>query len=217
MKQFSIRILRLIWGLILYAIGIVITINANIGYAPWDTFHIGLTKITGLSIGTISILVGIIIGIIVILLGEKLGLGTILNMVLIGVFIDLLLATKLIPVNHNFMLGLAMVVVGLFIIAFGSYYYISSGFGAGPRDSLMVSLNRRTGLSIGVCRGTIELLAVFVGWRLGGMIGVGTILSAFMIGFCIQLTFKLLRFEPSHIKHETLKQTYELLLQSRNS
>lgn len=217
MKQFSIRILRLIWGLFLYAIGIVITINANIGYAPWDTFHIGLTKLTGLSIGTISILVGIIIGILVILLGEKLGLGTILNMVLIGVFIDLLLATKLIPVNHNFILGLVMVVIGLFIISFASFFYIGSGFGAGPRDSLMVSLNRKTGLSIGVCRGTIELLAVFVGWRLGGMIGVGTILSAFIIGFCVQLTFRILRFEPSKIKHETLKQTYELLLQNKNS
>lgn len=217
MKQFSLRILRLIWGLILYAVGIVITINANIGYAPWDTFHIGLSTITGLSLGTISILVGIIIGVIVILLGEKLGLGTILNMVLIGVFIDILLAWKVIPVNHNLIPGIIMVAIGLFIIAFGSYYYIGSGFGAGPRDSLMVSLNRKTGLPVGICRGTIELLAVFVGWRLGGMIGVGTLLSAFMIGFCVQITFRLMRFDPSKINHETLKQTYHQLLQDKNS
>ena len=217
MKQIILRMLQLIWGLILYAVGIVITINANIGYAPWDTFHIGLAKITGLSIGSISILVGIIIGILVILLGEKLGLGTILNMVLIGVFIDIIIASKLIPVNHNFLLGIVMVIIGLFIIAFASYFYIGSGFGAGPRDSLMVSLNRKTGLSIGICRGSIELLAVFIGWWLGGMIGVGTLLSAFFIGFCVQITFRLLKFEPAKIKHETLKQTYELLIQNRNS
>lgn len=102
------------------------------------------------------------------LLGEKLGLGTILNMLLIGVFIDLLYGANIIPVTDNFIVGLLMVILGLFIIAFASYFYIGSGFGAGPRDSMMVALNRKTGLPVGVCRGTIELLAVFVGWRLGG-------------------------------------------------
>jgi uncharacterized membrane protein YczE len=137
-------------------------------------------------------------------------------MILIGVFIDILLALKLIPVTSNFFLGIVMMLTGLFIIAFGSYYYIGSGFGAGPRDSLMVALNRKTGLSVGVCRGSIELLAVFVGWRLGGMIGVGTILSAFTIGFCVQAVFKLLKFDPSKVKHETLNYTYRFLLQNKN-
>lgn len=215
MKQFYTRLLRLIWGLFLYALGIVVTMNAHIGYAPWDVFHVGFAKMIGMSIGIASIITGVIIGIITVLLGEKLGLGTILNMVLIGVFLDMLLGFHIIPVASNDLFGIIMIIVGLFIIALASYFYIGSAFGAGPRDSLMVALTRKTGLPVGVCRGTIELLAVFVGWRLGGMIGIGTIISAFVIGFCVQTTFKLLKFDATEVKHETLDQTYKMLFSNK--
>ncbi|MDF3000405.1 MAG: hypothetical protein K0Q48_524 [Bacillota bacterium] len=209
MKQFFIRLLRLIFGLLLYAFGIVVTLNAHIGYAPWDVFHVGFAKTAGISIGTASIIAGAVIGIIAVLLGERLGLGTILNMVLIGIFLDLILRLSIIPQASNFVLGTSMLVIGLFIIALASYFYIGSAFGAGPRDSLMVALTRKTKLPVGVCRGTIELLAVFAGWRLGGMVGFGTILSAFAIGFCVQTTFKLLKFDAAEIQHETFVQTYK--------
>lgn len=215
MKQFYIRLLRLIWGLFLYSLGIVVTMNAHIGYAPWDVFHVGFAKMIGMSIGTASIITGVFIGIITVLLGEKLGLGTILNMVLIGVFLDMLLKFHIIPVANNGLLGVIMMIVGLFIIALASYFYIGSAFGAGPRDSLMVALTRKTGLPVGVCRGTIELLAVLVGWRLGGMLGIGTIISAFVIGFCIQITFKLLKFNATEVKHETLDRTYKMLFKNK--
>ncbi len=211
MKQFYIRLLRLIFGLFLYALGIVVTMNAHIGYAPWDVFHVGFAKTIGLNIGTTSIITGVMITFISVLTGEKLGLGTILNMVLIGVFINMLLGFQIIPVASNFAYGIIMIVTGLFIIALGSYFYMESAFGAGPRDSLMVALTRKTGLPVGVCRGTIELLAVFVGWRLGGMVGIGTIISAFLIGLCVQTTFRLLKFNASEVKHETLDQTYKML------
>ena len=211
MKQFYTRLLRLIWGLFLYALGIVVTMNANIGYAPWDVFHVGVAKMAGISIGTASIITGVIIAILTLLLGEKLGLGTILNMVLIGVFLDMLLAFHIIPVAANFVFGIIMIFVGLYIIALASYFYIESAFGAGPRDSFMVALTRKTGLSIGICRGIIELLAVFVGWKLGGMVGIGTIISAFVIGFCIQTTFKMLKFDATEVNHETLDETYRIL------
>ena len=215
MKQFFIRLLRLVLGLFLYALGIVITMNAHIGYAPWDVFHAGFAKTIGMNIGTASIITGVIIVIITLLFGEKLGLGTVLNMVLIGVFLDILLGFHIIPVASNFVFGIIMIIVGLFIIALASFFYIGSAFGAGPRDSLMVALTRKTGLPVGVCRGTIELLAVFVGWMLGGMIGIGTIISAFVIGFCIQTTFKLLKFDATGIKHETLDKTYKMLFSNK--
>jgi uncharacterized membrane protein YczE len=198
-------------GNLLYAIGIVTTMNAQIGYAPWDVFHVGIAKTIGLSIGTASIIAGVIIGITAIILGEKLGFGTLLNMVLIGVFIDMFLGFHIIPVANSFLIGLIMMILGLYIIAFASYFYIGSAFGAGPRDSLMVALTRKTRLPVGICRGTIELLAVFFGWRLGGMVGIGTIISALVIGFCVQTTFKLLKFDPTKIKHETLGQTSRTL------
>lgn len=212
MKHFLARILRLLFGLFLYSLGIVVTMDAHIGYAPWDVLHVGMAKTIGMSIGTVSIIVGIVIGILTVLLGEKLGLGTLLNMVLIGLFLDMLIGFEFIPVASNFVFGILMVIVGLFIIALASYYYIGSGFGAGPRDSLMVALTRKTGLPVGVCRGTIELLAVFAGWRLGGMVGIGTIISAFVIGFCVQSTFKILKFDATTVKHETLDQTIKILI-----
>lgn len=215
MKQFYIRLLRLIWGLLLYALGIVVTLNAHIGYAPWEVFHVGLAKTAGMSIGTASILTGVIIGIIALLLGEKLGLGTILNMVLIGVFMDVIIGFHIIPVMNNVTFGIIMLITGLLIISLASYFYIGSGFGAGPRDSLMVVLTRKTGLSIGVCRGIIEIIAVFAGWRLGGMVGIGTIISAFAIGFFVQTTFKLLKFDAKEVKHETLDKTYKMLFKNK--
>jgi len=215
MRQFSTRLLRLIWGLFLYAVGIVVTINAHIGYAPWDVFHVGLAKTSGMSIGTASILTGVVIVILTAFLGEKLGLGTLLNMVLIGVFLDILLGFHIIPVADSFVSGLIMMVVGLYIIALATYFYIGSAFGAGPRDSFMVALTRKTRLPIGVCRGIIELLAVLVGWRLGGMVGIGTIISAFVIGFCIQTTFKVLKFDATEVDHETLDRTYQMLFKNK--
>lgn len=215
MKQFCTRLMRLIFGLFLYAVGIVVTINAHIGYAPWDVFHVGFAKKAGISIGAASIITGVVIVIITALLSEKFGLGTILNMVLIGVFLDILLILKIIPVADSLVVGLVMLIVGLYITALATYFYIGSAFGAGPRDSLMVALTRKTGLPIGVCRGTIELAAVLVGWKLGGMVGIGTVISAFAIGFCIQTTFALLKFDATEINHETLDQTYQMLFGSK--
>ncbi|PKM51230.1 MAG: hypothetical protein CVV02_07685 [Firmicutes bacterium HGW-Firmicutes-7] len=217
MKRFYLRLLRLIWGNILFSVGIVVTMNAQIGYAPWDVFHVGIAETIGISIGTASIITGILLGVITVLLGEKLGFGTLLNMVLIGVFMDILLNFRIIPLATNFIYGIIMIILGLFIIALASFFYIGSAFGAGPRDSLMVALTRKTGFPVGVCRATIELLAIFFGWRLGGMVGIGTIISALVIGFCVQITFKLLKFDPTKVEHETLDITYKTLIINKKS
>ena len=211
MKQFIIRILSLLFGLFLFALGIVLSIRANVGYAPWEVFHVGLAQKTGISIGTASILTGLVIVVIVLLLGEKIGLGTLCNMVLIGVFIDLILLADVIPKQESMVFGITMLIIGLFVISIGSYFYIKAGFGAGPRDGLMVVLNRKTKLPVGVCRSALELTVTIIGWVLGGMVGVGTVISVVAIGFCIQLTFALFKFVPSTVKHETLLQTYKNL------
>jgi uncharacterized protein len=210
-----LRLLRLIFGLFLYALGIVITLKAHVGYAPWDVLHVGLAKTTGITIGLASILIGILIVVVTFLLGEKLGLGTILNMILIGVFLDLILKLNLIPVMDKFGWGVIMLMIGLFVISLATYFYIGSGFGAGPRDSLMVSLARKTNLPIGLCRGTIEVIAVLVGWKLGGMVGIGTVIAALAIGFCIQITFRVLKFDAKKVDHQTLVVTYKALFQPR--
>ena len=217
MKQFAARLLSLVFGLFLYALGIVLSIRANIGYAPWDVFHVGLTQKLGFSIGTASIITGAAIVGIVIVLGEKIGLGTLCNMVLIGVFIDLIFSFNVIPLLESLVFGILMLAMGLFVISIGSYFYIKAAFGAGPRDSLMVVLNRRTRLPIGVCRSMIELTVTVIGWVLGGMVGIGTVISVIAIGFIIQLTFALFKFVPATVEHETLRQTYKNLTRNKTT
>ena len=204
-----VRILNLIFGLLLFAIGIVITIKANVGYAPWDIFHVGLAVTTGLSIGVAGIVTGAVIVIITVALGEKLGLGTLANMILIGIFIDVILLSDIIPISNHFGIGIAMLLFGIILISFGSYFYIKTAFGTGPRDSLMVAINRRTKMPVGVCRGLVELAATIVGWLLGGLVGVGTVIFVIAIGFCIQAVFAIFKFDAKSVQHETLSQTYQ--------
>ena len=202
------RLFNMVTGLFFFALGIVITIKANIGYAPWDVFHVGLTYKTGLSLGIVSIIVGIVLVIIVTLLKEKFGLGTISNIILIGLFVDLIIYVDIIPIPENYIFGIILLILGLFIISLGTYFYIKSGFGVGPRDNLMVVLAKRTKLPVGLCRSLIELLVTAIGWFLGGMVGLGTVISVAVIGFCIQIIFKLFRFDVTAVKHETLAETW---------
>jgi uncharacterized membrane protein YczE len=208
MNKFVTRFIRLFLGLFLYAVGIVLTMKANIGYASWEVFHAGLSTVFGIQIGTVSILVGLVLCVISLLAGEKLGLGTLCNMVFICLFMNLLLGLDLFPTLSNFYLGVLQMVVGLFVISVATVYYISSGFGAGPRDSLMVVLTRKTRLSVGTCRSGLEILVVVIGALLGGSFGIGTILAAVLIGFCVQITFKLFRFDPTTVVHENFMDTF---------
>ena len=211
MKHFFLRVLSMITGLFLYALGIVLTIKANIGYPPWDVFHVGLANKIGFSLGIVISAVGVIIVIIVTLLKEKFGLGTICNIIMIGLFLDIILLIGFIPELENLITGSLMLISGLFIIAIGSYFYIKSGFGVGPRDNLMVVLARRTKLPAGLCRSLIELFVTIIGWFLGGMVGLGTVVAVIAIGFCVQIVFKLLKFDVTLVKHETLGETFKML------
>lgn len=207
----ALRLGRLVCGLFLYALGIVVTMRANIGYAPWEVFHAGLGKSLGISIGSASILVGLALILVALALGERPGLGTLLNMLLIGIFMDLIIGLGLIPVVQGWPAGIAVLVLGLFIISLASFFYIGSGFGAGPRDALMVALTRVTRLPIGLIRGLIELSATLVGWLLGGLAGLGTVIAGLAIGLCIQLSFRVLRFRPTQVVHTGLGELYRSL------
>lgn len=202
------RILILHLGLVLYALGIAITLQAQIGFAPWDVLHFGLAKTLGISFGTVSVIIGFFIILFIWFFGENIGIGTIANMIVIGMAIDLFIFLDFIPKAINFPIGVLMLVCGLFVTSLATYFYIRSGFGAGPRDTLMVLLTRKTGFPVGACRAGIELSVILLGWSLGGLVGLGTVISAFAIGFCIQITFKILHFDPTLIKHETMQETF---------
>ena len=211
MKNFFYRIFIMTAGLFLFALGIVLTLKANVGYAPWDVFHYGFAETVGISFGQTSILIGLVILLVLMLFKEKLGLGSIANMILIGVFIDVLLFINIIPELNNLVLGILMLIGGLFTVALGTYFYIKSAFGIGPRDNLMVVFTRATRIPVGICRSIVEVAVTIGGYFLGGLVGIGTLISVVAIGVCVQIVFRLFKFDINSVKHESIYDTLKNL------
>ena len=201
MNPITKRYFKLMAGLVVFAVGTVITLNADLGYAPWDVFHQGLSNIFHIDIGTANIIAGLTIVIIGIFKGERPGIGTLLNMSLIGVFMNILIRINLIPTFSNFYIRLLTVPIGILILAFGSYLYISAGFGAGPRDGLMVMLLKATNRSVSFIKNSIEITVLLIGLALGGPVGIGTVMISIGMGYAMQFVFKLFDFDPKVIVH----------------
>ncbi len=206
MEKISSLIIRITLGFLLCACGTVMALNSNLGLSPWDVFHQGLTKVTGLTMGQASIAVGVVIIIATSLLGLRVGLGTIANMIVIGCFIDIIMYIKIIPVCNNLFTGIIMLIGSLFASAIGSYLYIGCEMGCGPRDGLMMALVKITGKSISLIRFFIEMGALIIGWILGGFVGVGTLVTAFGIGYCVQIIYKVFKSDVKLLKHRNIKE-----------
>lgn len=211
MTRMLIKIIKLFAGLFLYAVGIVITVNANLGLAPWDVFHQGLAEKFSVTMGQAGIAIGFILIIINVFLGERIGWGTVANMIFIGLFVDILMKNSILPIPHGFILSVLSILIGLFIISMGSYLYISSALGSGPRDSLMIALTKLTGKPVGIIRNSIEVVVLISGYILGGMVGLGTILSAFLIGYCVQIVFMFLKFDVKQVKHRFIDEDFNYI------
>lgn len=187
------RIARCVAGLALFGVGIALIIDADLGAAPWDVFHTGVSDLTGLGVGTVIILTGAALLLLWIPLRETPGLGTVLNAVEIGLVVDLVL--PLVPEPDELVARLAMMLAGVVIIGIGSAAYIGAGLGPGPRDGLMTGIARR-GVSIRAARTGIELTVLLIGVALGGAIGLGTAVFAFGIGPLVQLFLPALTMRP---------------------
>ncbi|WMJ83559.1 YczE/YyaS/YitT family protein [Oscillospiraceae bacterium LTW-04] len=208
MPNYGIRFLRMIFGIAFYGCGVYMTIQANLGLSPWDALHMGINCATGLSFGNASVMVGLIILVADVLLGEKIGFGTIVNTIMIGKMVDFFNYIELLPKMENFFSGLVLLLAGLVIVCFGMYFYMGTGLGGGPRDSLMVALHRKyPKLPIGLTRTLLEGAALLSGWMLGGKVGIGTLVSVLSVGFIMQGVFALVRFDPKAVQHENLMVT----------
>lgn len=206
--NYSRRIARALFGLLLFGTGSCCNIQANVGLAPWEAFSMGVGAQLGLSFGTALAGSGLVILAVDLLLREKIGLGTLLDIACIGPIADLLRASGAIPVMTSFPSGVAMLLTGQLLIAVGSYFYIGAGLSCGPRDALMVALCKRFPRTpVGVIRFFIEGGALLTGWLCGAKIGVGTVVAVFGISFILQAVFSLLRFDVSTIEHEDLLAT----------
>jgi uncharacterized membrane protein YczE len=187
------RLVRCVFGLALFGLGISLILQADLGAAPWDVFHTGVSELTGIPVGTVIIITGVALLVLWIPLREQPGIGTILNAIEIGVVVDLTL--PLIPEPDLLAVRVPMMLSGVVIIAIGSGLYIGSGLGPGPRDGLMTGLARR-GLSIRVARTGIELFVLAVGIALGGSIGIGTAVFAIAIGPLVHVFLPMFTIRP---------------------
>jgi uncharacterized membrane protein YczE len=188
------RLPRCLVGLAMFGAGIAAIVRADLGLAPWDVFHQGVSELTGISLGVVIVLTGVGLLLLWIPLRQRVGIGTVLNAIEIGVVVDLVLAV--VPETDAAALRWLYLVVGIGMIALGSGLYIGSGLGAGPRDGLMVGLNERFGWSIRVSRTVVEVAALLSGWALGGSVGVGTVVFAISIGPLAHITLDWFRLPP---------------------
>ncbi|MGI6128552.1 MAG: YczE/YyaS/YitT family protein [bacterium] len=209
------KLILLTVGFFLYAVGILLTIHAQLGAAPWDTFHIGLVNHTGLTLGQVSQIVGMMIVLANIAMKEVPGWGTILNTYFIGYFIDLIEGFSLIPNVQSLFGKIVMLLAGILIIGWGTFFYMNTGWGAGPRDGLMLGLSRCFSTGVWKARTAIEIVVVAAGFILGATPGVGTIVLALLIGPTVEITYRIGRKDPKTVKHRTFVDDYKVFTSLR--
>jgi uncharacterized membrane protein YczE len=177
--ELLVRLPRLLVGIVALAAGIALMLQARLGVSAYDVLHQGLSKVTGLSFGTVVVLLGLVILVAWIPLGQRFGLGTVVNTLTVGFIVDVF--TGVIPAPSALAARWPMLLGGIVVAAFGMGLYIGAGLGPGPRDGLMTGLAAK-GYPLWAVRTLLELSALVSGWALGGNVGVGTVLFAFSIG-----------------------------------
>jgi uncharacterized protein len=182
-------------GFLLYGLALALIIRADLGTGTWLVLEVALANILGIKIGTMTVYMGFAVLIIALALREKVGWGTLGNILSIGPWLNLFLDS--IPVlKENLFLQIGMFFLGVLVQGIATAVYIGVDAGAGPRDSLMLAIHRTTGVSIRLARGAIEVIVVLAGWLLGGPLGWGTVVFALLIGPSVQWAFKLFNVHP---------------------
>lgn len=189
------RLIQLYIGLVLYGVSTAMFVRADLGADPWNVFHLGVMKRLSLDIGTVMIVTGVLVLLLWIPLRQRPGLGTISNVIVLGLAADT--ALSLMPVLDSLVARGTLLISAVVVNAIATGMYIGAGFGAGPRDGLMTGIHARTGWSVRAIRTAIEVSVLLIGWLLGGTVGVGTVVYALAIGPLIQLCLPWFRQKPA--------------------
>lgn len=211
MKDEILKYIKVTIGVILCALGIVMILNADMGLSPWDVLNQGINIQSGITLGQANILVGIVVILIGIYFKQPIGSGTIINVALVGTFVDIFMFLDFLPWGDTVLKQIFLFGMGEIVFALGSYMYISGGCGCGPRDGLMVVFTKKTGLSMGMVRLCLEVSALTTGYFLGGKVGVGTALFSLGTGYVIQFFFKMFKQDVKKIEHRSLIKEFKML------
>ncbi|WP_432514489.1 membrane protein YczE [Kineococcus sp. SYSU DK001] len=174
------RLVRLLVGLVLYGVAEGFMVTAHVGVGPWSVLATGLARQTGVGIGWLTVLIGAVVLLLWIPLRQKPGVGTVLNVLIVGTVIEA--TVDLLPTPEHLLVRVPLFAAGMVLLAVASGLYLGAALGPGPRDGLMTGLHARTGRSLGLCRTVVEVSVLVLGWLFGGNVGVGTVVFAFGIG-----------------------------------
>lgn len=210
------RFLFLVVGMVFCPLATVMAINANVGTSSWVIFQQGLSRFTGITYGTASILVSMGVLLVTVVLGESFGIGTLYDIIMTGVLYDLFDRMGFVPVCHGVWSGLLMLTASQLLTAWGCCLYMGAGFGAGPRDGMFTAIVRRFPKApISVIKWGIDGAILVLGWLMGGKLGWGTVFIILSGGISFQLVFRLCRFRPEAVHHENIRETFQALFRSR--
>ena len=216
MANYKKRFIRLFFGLFLIGLSTFFNGVSGMGYTPWGVLNDGISKTTGITYGQANIIIGIAVLLVDILSGEVFGLGTILNIVCIGVFVDIMNwlnnAVRFLPVLDNVYYNLALCVLAAALNIVGIYFYISIKMGCGPRDCLSIVITKKTPMSLGTSRLLLDLGALVVGYMLKGTVGIGTLIITLTKGPGLQLACKIGDLDVRAYSNESVTETIKKLV-----
>lgn len=194
-RVFLLRLVQLNVGLVIYGLSVALMVNADIGLGPWDVFHQGISRLTPLTIGQAMILAGLAV-LVYSVIGPKVkvGIATVLNMVLIGVWCDAFLAMPGFPHDMSYLAGVGVFALGTVLCGVATGLYLMAGLGAGPRDGFVLGVAKVTGGTVRLVRTVTELSVLALGWLMGGTVGLGTALFALTAGPLMQFFMRAFRF-----------------------
>lgn len=199
----------LFFGFFLFAVAMLLALYSKLGMSPWDVFHMGIVNHSILSLGQTSQIVGFCVIMLSIFLGIIPGIGSIFNMIFIGIFVDLINNIGIFKTPESMLGKILMLISAIIIMGIATYFYLQVELGAGPRDGLMEGLVRKLNKPVWLIRGSIEITVLIIGFFLGGPVGIGTVLLAVAIGPSVQFAFKIGKYDSKKAQHMNLVDLYK--------
>lgn len=199
----------LFFGFFLFAVAMLLALYSKLGMSPWDVFHMGIVNHSILSLGQTSQIVGFCVIMLSIFLGVIPGIGSIFNMIFIGIFVDLINNIGIFKTPESMLGKILMLISAIIIMGIATYFYLQVELGAGPRDGLMEGLVRKLNKPVWLIRGSIEITVLIIGFFLGGPVGIGTVLLAVAIGPSVQFAFKIGKYDSKKAQHMNLVDLYK--------